>query len=56
MTGYNDGCEIDPEIDVMNYKGMFAEEDVDTKFICPITGAHFQYMQLYRILDKVMIK
>lgn len=41
MQGYNDGCEIDPEIDPLNYKGQFIDDDPDNKYICPLTGAHF---------------
>ena len=43
MMGYNDGCEIDKDIDLNNYKGQFAEQDVDNKFIDPVTGAHFEF-------------
>lgn len=56
MIGYNDGCEIDKHVDLNNYKGLFAEEDVDNKFICPETGAHFEFRQLVRLLEKVKLE
>ncbi len=56
MIGYNDGCEIDKHIDVNNYKGLFAEEDPENKYICPVTGAHFDHKALIRLLEKVKIE
>lgn len=41
-------------IDFANYKGIYAEEDTDTKYTCPVTGAHFEFNDLCRRMNRVL--
>jgi|TARA_B110001450_G_C17626363_1_gene483324 hypothetical protein len=38
---------------LINYKGIYFEDDSGQKFQCPDTGAHFEYLDMYRRLKKV---
>jgi hypothetical protein len=38
---------------LINYKGIYFEDDSGQKFQCPETGAHFEYLDMYRRLKKV---
>jgi hypothetical protein len=37
-----------------NYKGIYANDDNNQKYQCPITGAHFEVKDLCRRLTKVI--
>jgi hypothetical protein len=39
--------------DLINYKGIYFEDDSGQKYQCPETGAHFEYLDMYRRLKKV---
>lgn len=39
--------------DLINYKGIYFEDDTGQKYTCPETGAHFEYLDMYRRLKKV---
>ena len=36
----------DGEGDLMNYKGIYFNDDPNSKFTCPETGAHFQFRDM----------
>ena len=42
-------------VDFANYKGIYAEEDNDTKYTCPVTGAHFEFKDICKRLNKVLL-
>jgi hypothetical protein len=42
------------DMDLKNYKGIYANEDNTQKYQCPITGAHFEVKDLCRRLSKVI--
>lgn len=37
----------------MNYKGIYFDDDSGEKYQCPETGAHFEYIDMYRRLNKI---
>ena len=39
--------------DLINYKGIYYDDDSGVKFQCPITGAHFEYVDMFRRLKKI---
>lgn len=39
--------------DLINYKGIYFEDDTGQKYTCPETGAHFEYLDMYRRLKKI---
>lgn len=39
--------------DLINYKGIYFEDDSGQKYTCPETGAHFEYLDMYRRLKKI---
>ena len=41
-------------LDLKNYKGIYANEDNGQKYQCPLTGAHFEVKDLCRRLTKVL--
>lgn len=43
-------------VDLKNYKGIYANEDNGQKYQCPVTGAHFEIKDLCRRLTKVIEK
>jgi hypothetical protein len=49
----------DPDCDNINfanYKGIYAENNDDQKYTCPITGAHFEFNDVCRRIKKVIEK
>lgn len=44
------------EIDHNNYKGIYFDEDTDTKIQDPDTGAHFDYNAMWRKLREVEVE
>ena len=36
--------------ELLNYKGMYFNDDTGSKNIDPVTGAHFDYKDMYRRL------
>lgn len=48
-------ADEDPEnIDFANYKGIYAEDESEQKYTCPVTGAHFEFNDISRRLNKVL--
>ena len=44
----------DPDnVDLTNYKGIYANDEAGQKYQCPVTGAHFEVKDLCRRLAKV---
>lgn len=41
-------------IDFANYKGIYAEDESEQKYTCPVTGAHFEFNDVCRRLSKVL--
>ena len=41
--------------ELINYKGIYYEDDTK-KYICPETGAHFEYLDMFRRLKKVLVE
>ena len=41
--------------DLINYKGIYYEDETK-KYICPDTGAHFEYLDMFRRLKKVLVE
>ncbi len=39
--------------DLINYKGIYFDDNEGQKYQCPETGAHFEYLDMYRRLKKV---
>lgn len=39
--------------ELINYKGIYFDDDQDTKYICPDTGAHFEYIDMFRRLKRI---
>lgn len=46
--------EKNAEPNLNNYKGIYFDDD-NEKFTCPITGAHFRFEEMCKILEKVRI-
>jgi len=49
----------DPDCDNINfanYKGIYAENNDEKKYTCPITGAHFEFNDVCRRIKKVIEK
>ncbi len=42
-------------VDFANYKGIYAEEDTETKYTCPHTGAHFEFNDLCKRMNKIQL-
>jgi len=38
----------------MNYKGIYFNDDPNSKYTCPITGAHFEFRDMCQRMKKVM--
>jgi hypothetical protein len=44
-------------INFANYKGIYAEESgSNEKYICPVTGAHFEFNDMSRRMKKIIEK
>jgi hypothetical protein len=41
-------------IDFANYKGIYAEDESEQKYTCPVTGAHFEFNDVCRRLNKLI--
>jgi len=41
-------------IDFANYKGIYAEDESEQKYTCPVTGAHFEFNDICKRLSKVL--
>jgi hypothetical protein len=41
-------------IDFANYKGIYAEDESEQKYTCPVTGAHFEFNDVCRRLTKLI--
>jgi hypothetical protein len=39
--------------ELINYKGIYFEDDTGQKYQCPETGSHFEYLDMYRRLKKI---
>lgn len=51
------GLPVDEDCDdvnLQNYKGIYANEDTGQKYQCPETGAHFEFNDLCRRMHKIM--
>ena len=40
-------------VDLINYKGIYFDDDSGQKYQCPETGAHFEYLDMFRRLKKI---
>jgi len=38
-----DDSDVDNEGGLMNYKGIYFNDDPNSKYTCPQTGAHFEF-------------
>ena len=45
--------EGDDVNDLINYKGIYFDDDSGQKYQCPETGSHFEYLDMYRRLKKI---
>lgn len=43
-----DDSENEDAENLLNYKGIYAEEDPNSKYTCPVTGAHFEFKDMCR--------
>ena len=43
----------EPAVDMINYKGIYFEDDSGQKYQCPETGAHFEYLDMFRRLKRI---
>lgn len=48
--------ETGEEVDLQNYKGIYANDDAGQKYQCPETGAHFEPKDLCKRLIKMYEK
>ena len=46
--------DIDHEQNLMNYKGIYFEDDPNNKYTCPKTGAHFEFTDMCGRLGQVI--
>ena len=49
----NNQKQNDGAVDLINYKGIYFDDDSGEKYQCPETGAHFEYYDMYRRLNRV---
>jgi hypothetical protein len=53
-NGVDEDCD---NINFANYKGIYAEESGNSeKYTCPVTGAHFEFLDMGRRLQKIIEK
>ena len=38
----------------MNYKGIYFNDDQNSKYTCPVTGAHFEFKDMCNRMKKVV--
>lgn len=43
----------EPAVDMINYKGIYFEDDSGQKYQCPESGAHFEYLDMFRRLKRI---
>jgi|DEB0MinimDraft_12_1074336.scaffolds.fasta_scaffold314233_1 hypothetical protein len=56
MPDNGDKQKKDEEVnDLINYKGIYFDDDSGEKYQCPETGAHFEYLDMYRRLKKISV-
>lgn len=51
------GLPVDEDVDdinFQNYKGIYANDDSGQKYQCPETGAHFEFKDLCRRMNKIL--
>ena len=41
-------------VDLTNYKGIYFDDDSGQKYQCPETGAHFEYLDMFRRLKRIL--
>jgi hypothetical protein len=46
-------ADKEPAVDMINYKGIYFEDDSGQKYTCPESGAHFEYLDMFRRLKRV---
>jgi hypothetical protein len=46
-------AEKDGAVDLINYKGIYFDDDSGQKYQCPETGAHFEYLDMFRRLKRI---
>ena len=54
--GEGNGLEADSDVDDLdfqNFKGIYFGEDPNRKYQCPETGAHFEYFDLCKRMNKM---
>ena len=47
---HQDGVNDENEVDLNNYKGIYFNDQKDTKYIDPINGAHFRFEDMCKML------
>lgn len=47
------GEDVD-DIDFQNYKGIYANDESGQKYQCPETGAHFEFRDLSRRMQRIL--
>ena len=40
--------------DMLNYKGIYAGEEKNDKYTCPVTGAHFHFKDMCRRMNHLI--
>lgn len=40
-------------VDLINYKGIYFDDDSGQKYQCPDSGAHFEYLDMFRRLKRI---
>ena len=40
-------------VDLINYKGIYFDDDSGQKYQCPESGAHFEYLDMFRRLKRI---
>ena len=48
------GAEAGGNGGLMNYKGIYFNDDPNNKYTCPKTGAHFKFEHMCQLLDQVI--
>jgi hypothetical protein len=46
----------DDTAEMINYKGIYFDDDNTQKYTCPRTGAHFEFQDMCRRIKKVQAK
>jgi len=40
--------------DIKDYKGIYADSVKEKKYFCPVTGAHFEFKDMYRRIQQLL--